>query len=100
VVNVGLPGVEFSSCLFLITLSCLFRGIFAPGGNCYALSTALWAAKGRRSPPAGNSNVFTRPAARPGRSRRRVVDRRGLRGPGEGGSGEGCPVLIALLVLF
>jgi hypothetical protein len=71
------PGVEFSSCFFLITLSCLFPGIFAPGGNCYTSLTALRAAFFRRSPPAENSRFFRAPgpAARPGpgRSRRRTA---------------------------
>jgi hypothetical protein len=51
--------------VFLITLSRLFLGILAPGGNFYTSLTALRAAKGRRSPPAENSNVFTRPAPIP-----------------------------------
>jgi hypothetical protein len=47
--------VSFDHCF------CLFMDIFAPGGNFYTSLTALRAAFFRRSPPAENSNVFTRP---------------------------------------
>jgi hypothetical protein len=50
---------------FFITLSCLFLGILAPGGNFYTSLTALRATFFRWSPPAENSNVFTRPAPIP-----------------------------------
>jgi hypothetical protein len=67
---------------FCTNFFCLFLGGGARRAAVVGSSTALRAAKGRRSPPAGNSNVFTRRAPVPAaRGCQRTIGPKRLRRP-------------------